>query len=76
VQSPETKIIKKQNNWFVKKMSKRNQTIVEPVNVVAGKQKWYEVAKETKYGIAKEYGISVKELERQNPKLLGSSSRL
>jgi LysM repeat protein len=25
--------------------------------------------KETKYGIAKEYGISVKELERQNPKI-------
>jgi cell wall-associated NlpC family hydrolase len=25
--------------------------------------------KETKYGIAKEYGITVKELERQNPKL-------
>ena len=28
------------------------------------------LAKETKYGIAKEYGISVKELERQNPKIV------
>jgi cell wall-associated NlpC family hydrolase len=28
--------------------------------------------KETKYGIAKEYGISVKELERQNPKIAKS----
>ena len=27
------------------------------------------LAKETKYGIAKEFGISVKELERQNPKI-------
>lgn len=27
------------------------------------------LAKETKYGIAKEYGISVKELERQNPNI-------
>jgi LysM repeat protein len=26
-------------------------------------------AKETKYGIAKEYGISVAELEKQNPKI-------
>ncbi|WP_016991303.1 peptidoglycan endopeptidase [Flavobacterium sp. ACAM 123] len=30
------------------------------------------LAKETKYGIAKEYGISVKELERQNPKIVRS----
>lgn len=30
------------------------------------------LAKETKYGIAKEYGISVKELERQNPKIARS----
>jgi cell wall-associated NlpC family hydrolase len=28
------------------------------------------LAKETKYGIAKEYGISVKELERQNPNII------
>jgi LysM repeat protein len=28
--------------------------------------------KETKYGIAKEYGISVKELERQNPRIVKS----
>jgi cell wall-associated NlpC family hydrolase/predicted DNA-binding protein YlxM (UPF0122 family) len=28
------------------------------------------VSKETKYGIAKEYGISVKELEEQNPKIV------
>ncbi len=28
------------------------------------------LAKETKYGIAKEYGISVKELEEQNPKIV------
>ncbi|MGA9638755.1 LysM peptidoglycan-binding domain-containing protein [Flavobacterium sp.] len=28
------------------------------------------VAKETKYGIAKEFGITVKELERQNPKII------
>jgi hypothetical protein len=26
-------------------------------------------SKETKYGIAKEYGISVAELEKQNPKI-------
>jgi hypothetical protein len=38
------------------------QTIVEPVaNVVAVETEVVrEVAKETKYGIAKEYGISVK----------------
>lgn len=28
------------------------------------------LARETKYGIAKEYGISVKELERQNPRIV------
>jgi cell wall-associated NlpC family hydrolase/phage tail protein X len=28
------------------------------------------LAKETKYGIAKEFGISVRELERQNPKIV------
>ena len=28
------------------------------------------VSKETKYGIAKEYGISIKELEEQNPKIV------
>jgi cell wall-associated NlpC family hydrolase len=28
------------------------------------------LSKETKYGIAKEFGITVKELERQNPKIL------
>lgn len=30
------------------------------------------LAKETKYGIAKEFGISVRELERQNPKIVKS----
>jgi cell wall-associated NlpC family hydrolase len=30
------------------------------------------LAKETKYGIAKEFGISVKELEKQNPKIARS----
>ncbi|MEZ7506225.1 LysM peptidoglycan-binding domain-containing protein [Flavobacterium sp. Arc2] len=48
-------------------------TIVEPVtNAVAVETEVVRevLAKETKYGIAKEYGISVKELERQNPKII------
>jgi cell wall-associated NlpC family hydrolase len=49
------------------------QTIIEPVaNIVALETEVVRevLAKETKYGIAKEYGISVKELERQNPKIV------
>jgi cell wall-associated NlpC family hydrolase/uncharacterized protein (UPF0333 family) len=45
------------------------QTIVE--SEVVEKTLTHEVlSKETKYGIAKEYGVSVKELERQNPKIV------
>lgn len=32
------------------------------------------ISKETKYGIAKEYGITVKELEKQNPKIVNRLS--
>jgi len=58
-----------------KKVSKtESPSIVEPftTNAVAVETEVVRevLARETKYGIAKEYGISVKELERQNPKII------
>lgn len=49
------------------------QTIIElAVSVVPVENEVVRevLAKETKYGIAKEYGITVKELEKQNPKIV------
>jgi hypothetical protein len=65
VQSPETKIIKAEQVVVADKAVSKTeiQTIVEPVaNVVALETEVVRevLAKETKYGIAKEYGISVK----------------
>jgi cell wall-associated NlpC family hydrolase len=72
---PEAKIIKVEQVVVADKAVSKTeiQTIVEPVaNVVAVETEVVRevLAKETKYGIAKEYGISVKELERQNPKIV------
>ncbi|MFT5254551.1 MAG: cell wall-associated NlpC family hydrolase, partial [Flavobacteriales bacterium] len=72
---PEAKIIKAEQVVVADKAVSKTeiQTIVEPVaNVVAVETEVVRevLAKETKYGIAKEYGISVKELERQNPKIV------
>ncbi|WP_367771731.1 LysM peptidoglycan-binding domain-containing protein [Flavobacterium sp. WC2421] len=54
------------------------KVILDPVQPVVLDNKIVETSvitrevlpKETKYGIAKEFGISVKELERQNPKIV------
>jgi cell wall-associated NlpC family hydrolase len=42
----------------------------EAENTVISEFKHEVLAKETKYGIAKEYEITVKELEKQNPKII------
>lgn len=72
---PEAKIIKTEQVVVADKAVSKTevQTIIEPVaNGVALETEVVRevLAKETKYGIAKEYGISVKELERQNPKIV------
>lgn len=61
----------------VKKESSKNEKEIAVVHQVAVKNTPIEtaitrvvLAKETKYGIAKEYGISVAELEKQNPEIL------
>ncbi len=56
-----------------KKQSQDIAVLVQPTNknVAVETEATHEVLpKETKYGIAKQYGISVKELEEQNPKIV------
>jgi cell wall-associated NlpC family hydrolase/uncharacterized protein (DUF433 family) len=73
--NPESKIAKAESIIVVDKVVSKTETPTTVEAVVSAVAVETEVvrevlAKETKYGIAKEYGISVKELERQNPKIV------
>ncbi|CAM2773327.1 peptidoglycan endopeptidase [Flavobacterium frigoris] len=73
--NPESKSAKAESIIVVDKVVSKTETptIVEAVvSAVAVETEVVRevLAKETKYGIAKEYGISVRELERQNPKIV------
>ena len=57
----------------VPKIKKEIAVVAQPIienKLVETETTYTVVSKETKYGIAKEYGISVKELEEQNPKIV------
>ncbi len=48
-----------------------SKTIVNPTSIVNFENRTHEVLpKETKYSIAKKYGLTVEELEKQNPEIL------
>lgn len=73
VEAENTSIVQKEN---VKEVVAEKPVLLEKEAVVE-KEKDSEVeiirevlAKETKYGIAKEFGLTVKELEDQNPKII------
>jgi cell wall-associated NlpC family hydrolase len=70
--SKSDKVLEAQNEVIAKP-----ETVVTEEEVIANKIIETTISrevfpKETKYGIAKEYGISVKELERQNPRIAKS----
>jgi cell wall-associated NlpC family hydrolase len=70
--SKNDKVLEVQNEVIAKP-----ETVVTEEEVIANKIIETTISrevlpKETKYGIAKEYGISVKELERQNPRIAKS----
>jgi cell wall-associated NlpC family hydrolase len=66
-----TKVFVKENSVANGAISKTEAPVKEEITVDAAVAETVVIrevlAKETKYGIAKEYGISVKELEKQNP---------
>ena len=70
----ENDVVKDKKEVDIQKVEPKKETLiketVEATKTVVGNEVYHEVlAKETKYGIAKEYGVTVSDIDRANPSL-------